>query len=39
MNDKQKKELLLKYIRYTESIPELFGVSGHFIAVGVKHTV
>jgi len=39
MNDKHKKELLLKYIRYTESIPELFGVSGHFIAVGVKHIV
>ena len=39
MNDKRKKELLLKYIRYTESIPELFGVSGHFIAVGVKRTV
>lgn len=39
MNDKRKNELLLKYIRYTESIPELFGVSGHFIAVGVKLTV
>ncbi|MCL2508284.1 MAG: methyltransferase domain-containing protein [Oscillospiraceae bacterium] len=31
-----KKELLLKYIRQTENIPELFGVSGHFMAIAYK---
>jgi Methylase involved in ubiquinone/menaquinone biosynthesis len=31
-----KKELLLKYIRETENIPDLLGVSGHFIASGKK---
>lgn len=36
INDERRKELLLKYIRTTESIPELFGISGHYIAVGVK---
>ena len=34
-NDR-KKELLLKYIRETENVRELFGASGHFIAVGKK---
>jgi len=36
--NESKKELLLKYIRKTENIPELFGVSGHFMAVGKKHS-
>ena len=36
LNDECKKELLLKYIRKTESVKELLGVSGHFIAIGNK---
>lgn len=36
--NEHKKELLLKYIRETETIPELLGVSGHLIAVGKKDT-
>ena len=36
LNDPQKSELLLKYIRETESNPDLIGVSGHYIAVGIK---
>jgi ubiquinone/menaquinone biosynthesis C-methylase UbiE len=35
-NDERREELLLKYIRNTESISELLGVSGHYIAIGVK---
>lgn len=38
-NNQQRKELLLKYIKETENISSLLGVSGHFIAVGVKQTV
>lgn len=36
LNDEQKKKLLLDYISKTESIHDLFGVSGHFIAVATK---
>ena len=36
LENEQSAELLLKYIRETENIRELFGVSGHFIAVGKK---
>ncbi|MDD2476446.1 MAG: hypothetical protein PHI32_11090 [Dysgonamonadaceae bacterium] len=39
LNDERRKELLLKYIRNTESISELLGVSGHFIAIGVKRSM
>ncbi len=35
-SDPMKKKLLLKYIRETESNPDLIGVSGHFIGVGKK---
>jgi ubiquinone/menaquinone biosynthesis C-methylase UbiE len=35
--DKRRLELVLKYLRETESIPEL-SLSHHIIAVGVKHT-
>ena len=34
--NERKRELMLKYIRETESNPDLIGVSGHFIAVGKK---
>ena len=36
--NEQRKELLLKYIEQTESIPELLGISGHLIAIGKKCT-
>ncbi len=36
MDDPARRDTLLKYIRQTESIPELLGVSGHIIATGVK---
>ena len=36
--NERKKELLLKYIRETENIPELLGVSNHLIAIGKKRT-
>ena len=34
--DEHRKELLLKYIRKTENIPELIGVSNHLMAIGRK---
>jgi len=34
--NEQRKELLLKYIRETENIPELVGISGHLMAIGKK---
>ena len=34
--DDKRMQLMLKYIRNTESVPELLGVSSHFIATGVK---
>ena len=37
LNDEIRKNLLLKYIRDTESIRDIFGVSSHFMAIGVKH--
>ena len=36
MSDERKKELLLKYIRKTESTPELLGISGHQMIIGKK---
>ena len=36
LRDGRRRELLMQYIRRTESVPELFGVSGHLIAVGRK---
>lgn len=39
LNDERKKELLLNYIRETESNFDLLGVSGHFIATGKKRKV
>jgi len=35
-SDPHKKKLLLKYIKETESNPDLIGISGHFMAVGKK---
>jgi len=37
LNDEIRKKLLFKYIRDTESIRDIFGVSAHFMAIGVKH--
>ena len=37
LNDEIRKNLLLKYIRDTESIRDIFGVSSHFMAIGVKY--
>ena len=37
LNDERREHLLLKYIRDTESIRDIFGVSAHFMAIGVKH--
>jgi len=34
--DDEKKEILLRYIRKTERIPELLGVSGHHMLIGRK---
>ena len=34
--NEQRKDLLLKYIKETENIPELLGVSGHLMAIGKK---
>ena len=34
--DEVKKETLLKYIRKTEKIPELLGISGHHMIIGKK---
>ena len=34
--DEGKKETLLKYIRQTERIPELLGISGHHMIIGKK---
>lgn len=36
LKDEQKKKVLLEFINKTESIPDLYGVSGHFIAVATK---
>jgi ubiquinone/menaquinone biosynthesis C-methylase UbiE len=36
MYDENRKAFLLEYIRRTESIPELLGVSGHYIAIAKK---
>ena len=36
LGDPKKTELLLHYIRKTESNPDLLGVTGHFFAVGKK---
>ena len=36
VNDEKRMKLMLKHIRNTESITELLGVSGHFMAIGVK---
>ena len=36
MSDETKKEMLLKYIRKTESTPELLGVSSHHMIIGKK---
>ena len=34
--DEGRKELLLKYVRQTESIPELLGISNHHMIIGQK---
>jgi len=34
--NKQRTNLLLKYIKETENIPELLGISGHLMAIGKK---
>ncbi|MCL2547467.1 MAG: class I SAM-dependent methyltransferase [Oscillospiraceae bacterium] len=34
--NEQRARLLLKYIKETENIPELLGVSGHLMAIGKK---
>jgi len=36
LKNKKQRELLLEYIRKTERVPELMGISGHFFAVGKK---
>ena len=36
LSDEGKKETLLKYIRKTERIPELLGISGHHMIIGKK---
>jgi len=36
LSDEEKKETLLKYIRKTERIPELLGISGHHMIIGKK---
>jgi len=36
LKNKRQRELLLEYIRRTERIPELMGISGHFFAVAKK---
>ena len=36
LKDKKQRELLLEYIRKTERVPELMGISGHFFAVARK---
>ena len=36
LSDEGKKELLLKYIRKTEQIPELLGISNHHMIIGEK---
>ena len=36
MADERQRSLLLKYIKQTESNPDLIGTTGHFIAVGTK---
>ncbi len=38
LKDEHRKELLLKYIRATESNPDLIGISAHYIAIGKKRT-
>ena len=39
LKNKKQRELLLEYIRRTERVPELMGISGHFFAVGRKQGV
>jgi len=36
LKDKKQGELLLEYIRKTERVPELMGISGHFFATAQK---
>jgi len=36
--NEQRTKLLLKYIKKTENIPELLGVSNHLMAIGKKQT-
>ncbi len=39
LSDERRKELLLKYIRVTESNPDLIGLSCHYVAIGKKRTL
>jgi hypothetical protein len=36
LKSKKQRDLLLEYIRKTERVPELMGLSGHFFAVARK---
>ena len=36
LKNKKQRELLLEYIRRTEGVPELMGISGHFFAAAQK---
>ena len=36
LKNKKQRELLLEYIRRTERVPELMGISGHFFAAAQK---
>ena len=36
LKNKKQRELLLEYIRRTERVPELMGISGHFFAAAKK---
>jgi len=39
LKNKKQRELLLEYIRRTEGVPELMGISGHFIAIASTPSV